>query len=381
MQEEPSAIRPQVLMLEGNFTFVQDWATAAGQVADVTLGVGIDIRFSDRRPGLSSGNRVTAPVVNIPRLHLRPSRVFAGVSAAHQAYAIDRAIQRIGKGAPSPICIHTHFYSNADGAILLKRRRGIPFVHTEHSSAIVDGQVSASGRRRLFEVCREAAAVFAVSQPLADAMRDYGVDVDIRVAHNPVDLGLFASSPLEARFPIEGPVRLATVGWLLPRKDHESLLRAFAELRQHIPGSTLDIVGAGPMLDPLRSLACSLDVTDRVSFHTTANRSEVARILSESHLYVHTSRAETFGVALVEAWASGMPVVTFDCGGISALAPEIGGQAVVERSIPALVDAIVEEVELLSPERSREIRVQAQQRFDSAELVKELDVVYRRACS
>lgn len=372
--------RPQVLMLEGNFTFVRDWAEAATQIAEVTLAVGVDVRLANRRGGLAHED-LAVPALRIPRLHLRPKRVFSQVSASYQAFVLSRALSKIAKSGPPARCIHTHFFSNADGALLLKRWRGIPFIHTEHSSSIVERKLSTQGRKRLIEVCREASAVFAVSKPLADAMREYGVDREIHVAHNPVQLETFTHSAIEPRFPISEGIRFVTVGWLLAGKDHEILLRAFSELCKQLPDATLDIVGDGPLLEPLRALSRTLSVAHRVTFRHTESRSEVAKILAASHVYVHSSRSETFGVALVEAWASGLPVVTFECGGVSGLAPVIGGQTIAERTIPALANGLVAEAASLSSDRSHDIRRKAQQHFDPAALIRELETAYRNACA
>jgi glycosyltransferase involved in cell wall biosynthesis len=207
-------------------------------------------------------------------------------------------------------------------------------------------------------------------------MYELGVQREISVAPNPVDVDYFCGSVVASFPPEDDAWNLVTVGWLIPRKDHVTLLRAFAQVVSRWPSSSLAIAGDGPLRGELESLAGSLGLSRQVRFLGRVDRSEVATLLAASHLYVHASRAETYGVSLVEAWASGLPVVTFDCGGVSASADEIGGRSVSERSASSLSEAICAELGHLSLARRLEIQRTARVRFDRSSVSAQLGRAY-----
>ncbi len=110
----------------------------------------------------------------------------------------------------------------------------------------------------------------------------------------------------------DAPSVIVSAGRLVPVKDHETLLRAFAQLR--LPrAARLVIFGEGPLRQHLEALAKTLAVADRVDL--PGYRVPLAPELAAAQLYVLSSRSEGLGKALVEAFASGLPAVATDVGG------------------------------------------------------------------
>ncbi len=103
--------------------------------------------------------------------------------------------------------------------------------------------------------------------------------------------------------------RILTIGRLSPEKGHERMLRIFSTA--NIPEWKLTIVGAGPLLDELKSLAQNLKIADRVEFYgTTKNVDE----LFQSHdIFLFTSFFEGFPNALAEAMCAGLACISYDC--------------------------------------------------------------------
>lgn len=105
---------------------------------------------------------------------------------------------------------------------------------------------------------------------------------------------------------------IGTVKKLDPVYGIDTLLRAFAQL----PGDlTLEIAGHGPQEAELKELARGLGVADRVSFLGQIPNPEVPEVLGRFDVFVALSRAESFGVAILEALACGTPAVTSDAPG------------------------------------------------------------------
>jgi glycosyltransferase involved in cell wall biosynthesis len=103
--------------------------------------------------------------------------------------------------------------------------------------------------------------------------------------------------------------RILTVGTMKAVKNHQLLLRAFARLDR--PDARLMFVGEGNGHEPLLSLARDLDVTDRVIF--AGFQLDPTPFYETADRFVLSSNYEGFGNVIVEALATGTPVVSTDC--------------------------------------------------------------------
>jgi glycosyltransferase involved in cell wall biosynthesis len=206
---------------------------------------------------------------------------------------------------------------------------GVPFriVTSEHLSLDSDEDgggwdygLSHGLRRRAYAM---ADAVVAVSGGIADEMAERTAIAreSIEVIYNPVvtnDFATLASEPLDHPWfaPGEPPVVLG-VGTLKPNKDFPLLVRAFARVREHRP-ARLVILGAMPGGDKgakyvaeLTALPAQLGVASDVNFPGFA--SNPMAYMARAACFVLSSRAEGLGNVLIEALASGCPVVSTDC--------------------------------------------------------------------
>lgn len=102
---------------------------------------------------------------------------------------------------------------------------------------------------------------------------------------------------------------LLSVGELIPRKNHEVVLRALAVLKQaeELDGIRYIICGRGALEAELKSLAAELGLTEHVSF--LGYRKDIPAICNSCDLFVFMSHQEGLPVALMEAMACGLPVV------------------------------------------------------------------------
>jgi glycosyltransferase involved in cell wall biosynthesis len=113
------------------------------------------------------------------------------------------------------------------------------------------------------------------------------------------------------------PVVLA-VGRLEDVKDHESLMRAISA----IPNVHLAIVGTGILLGKLSQLAETLGISDRL--HFLGARSDVSRLLKTADIYAQPSRWEGLSMAVLEALASGSPIVASNVAGLAEVVADAG---------------------------------------------------------
>lgn len=119
-----------------------------------------------------------------------------------------------------------------------------------------------------------------------------------------------------------GPLRILTVGRQYPRKDTATLIEAVRCLGGLGVEARLSVVGGGPELPRLERLAAILDVEDRVCFTGEVDFTELKSQYRDADVFCLTSRQEGFGIVLLEAMASSLPVVATRAGAIPEVVVE-----------------------------------------------------------
>lgn len=110
---------------------------------------------------------------------------------------------------------------------------------------------------------------------------------------------------------------ILAVGRLSPAKDHETLIRAWAELEDRFPDWRVQIYGEGPLLQELEELIEELGLS-RVTIEEPT--SEISAVYASSKFVVMSSTHEGFGLVTAEAMAHGLPVIGFsDCEGTNEI--------------------------------------------------------------
>jgi glycosyltransferase involved in cell wall biosynthesis len=94
------------------------------------------------------------------------------------------------------------------------------------------------------------------------------------------------------------------------------VVRAFAEVQKAYPGAQLDLVGGGPLETEIRTLVRHLHLQG-VKFTGVASRGEIGRYYDQADIFINASRLDNMPVSVLEAFASGMPVVTTEPEGMS----------------------------------------------------------------
>ncbi|HVZ73810.1 MAG TPA: glycosyltransferase [Polyangia bacterium] len=157
--------------------------------------------------------------------------------------------------------------------------------------------------------------VFAPSQAVVERLASLGVDAE-KVARLPrgIDLELFSPTRADANAfaaveraagELPGP-HVLYVGRLSREKGLEALIDGFAVAAKALPNARLVLVGDGPAASALQARAAGVG---RVTFLGTRRGAELACLMASSDLFVSTSETETFGNTVVEAQASGLPVI------------------------------------------------------------------------
>lgn len=132
---------------------------------------------------------------------------------------------------------------------------------------------------------------------------------------NVVDLDRYAPGPPRSR---ANPLILVC-RHLEPVYDHATALRALSLVLRAVPHARMTIAGEGAELPRLRQLAGTLGVAHAVTFAGALDQDAMARLYREADAMLNPSLADNLPVSILEALASGVPVVSTDVGGISCL--------------------------------------------------------------
>jgi glycosyltransferase involved in cell wall biosynthesis len=139
----------------------------------------------------------------------------------------------------------------------------------------------------------------------------------------------------------DGPLRLLSVGRLIPRKGGELLLRAVAEARRRGACVELTVVGTGS--EAARLTALGIDLGVPVSWRGFVDQPELPQVYAEADAFAFPTLDDPFGMVLLEAAASGLPVIASAYAGATEdlVENEVHGFVVDPRNISAMADAIV----------------------------------------
>lgn len=162
-----------------------------------------------------------------------------------------------------------------------------------------------------FMRCADATVV--PSGFLGEIFVRYGITVQI--VPNIIDMERF-----RWREPPAGQLlspRIVVTRHLEPIYDVASALRAFQLVRQHVPSATLTIAGTGPELAALERLVAELGIDNAVTFTGSLTVERMAELYYGADIMLNTSRVDNMPNSILEALASGVPVVSTKVGGIA----------------------------------------------------------------
>ncbi|MBV8992975.1 MAG: glycosyltransferase, partial [Pseudonocardiales bacterium] len=221
--------------------------------------------------------------------------------------------------------VHTHLYRACLYGRLAARWASVPtIVATEHSlcADLIEGRpVNRPGIRALYLAAeRLGQMTIAVSPTVVDLLVRWGIPRRrIRMIRHGIDVNSFRFDHAQrrrvrAQLGIDPAARVVgTVGRLVPAKRVELLVQAIRDLAETV----LLLVGEGSARPALEQLVQHWGLGDRVIF--TGESRDISALLSAIDVYATASPHETFGIAVLEAIASGLPTIYVTCPAIDDL--------------------------------------------------------------
>ena len=191
----------------------------------------------------------------------------------------------------------------------------------------------------------QSTAVVACSRAFADEVTAV-TGTDTVVVHNGLDVDRFVQSLDRTRDPLApiGDRRFVlSVATFERKKGLDVLVRAFADVKRACPGLALVLAGRpAEATAELRSLTSALGLDDDVFLFESVPHAEVSHFFDRAAVFCLPSRAESFGIVLLEAGAFRLPVVATDVGGIPEILEDGQTGLLVPPDDPsALADALL----------------------------------------
>ena len=277
-----------------------------------------------------------------------------------------------------PDILHAHCIFNAGiVARYLSWKFSIPYVVTEHyTGLIIEQGFSVGVRRKLIRnVYEDSRHNIIVSTAFAaDMERVYRLAKNVfEVIPNMVDSSFFVPPRVRSGQPDKV---LFTNSFLMRKKNHFLLLRAFELVLKQRPNVTLVIGGDGPLSTELHEFSRRLGIENNVTFLGELGRHEVKKQLDACDMFVSSSKYETFGVAIIEALASGKPVVATDSGGPRDIITSGDGILVKDHKPEEFAAAIVYVIDHPQSYDDEDIRKRCYDRFREEEVINRLLTIY-----
>ncbi|HKW94421.1 MAG TPA: TIGR03088 family PEP-CTERM/XrtA system glycosyltransferase [Methylomirabilota bacterium] len=267
-----------------------------------------------------------------------------GKRDGHDPRAVVRLVRLLQRIAPD--IVHSRNWATFDAVLAGRVARVSAIVHGEHGRDVADPQGRNRRRNRIRRLLSPLVTRFVT---VSDDLRRWLVE-DVRVRankvrtiYNGVEHDRFAdASRAEAREELRlsrDALVLGTVGRLDPVKDQGALVRAFAAIIPRHPEAVLLIAGDGPCREELTNLVRSMGLDGRVRL--LGERRDIPSVLASLDLFLLPSIAEGMSNTVLEAMATGLPVVATRVGGNPELVEEgVTGRLVPPRDHEALVGAM-----------------------------------------
>jgi glycosyltransferase involved in cell wall biosynthesis len=224
-------------------------------------------------------------------------------------------------------------------ALHTKKKFNIPYILTEHWTIFLDSDPSAfpaGARNAILKILRNASVICPVSHDLKRAMKKLSPKNEYRVVNNVVDTEIF--SVAEKENDIKTILHVSTLND--HQKNISGILRAAKQLSQKRSDFKLLIVGDGD-IEPHQAYAREVGIAeDLIEFKGKQPIEKIAEIMKASDIFLLFSNYENLPCVIIEAHASGLPVLSTDVGGISEMINKKNGILISKGDEESLVEEL-----------------------------------------
>jgi colanic acid/amylovoran biosynthesis glycosyltransferase len=282
-----------------------------------------------------------------------------------------------------------HIYFGNIGVQLLPffRLNALPSIVSFHGADVRVDMDRPAARQLMREALDCATLVLARSRSLQERIVEMGCSLEkTRIHRTGIPL---EEIPFRTRaVPVNGRWLIVQACRLIEKKGLPTSLRAFAIFKQAYPHARFVIAGEGPMLEPLKILSAELGIRDNVDFTGFLDQSALHEQFYRAHIFVHPSEIGRDGNqegvpnSMLEAMASGLPVVSTRHGGIpEAIEDGVSGILCGERDSDGIAHALrrLAENDILRSALAEAAARAVREQFDSSKQIEILEACYDEA--
>jgi glycosyltransferase involved in cell wall biosynthesis len=244
-------------------------------------------------------------------------------------------------------------------------------------------------------------------QKLCDPITDYYISVsevvtqkaiasrltaaqNLTTVYSGMELDWFLDAEVDGRsarrrlgIPDDAPV-IGKIARMVPVKNHAQLLEAAPAIIAQEPNVRFLLVGAGPLLEPLRVQAAQMGIAGHFIFTGLVDRKQIPALLSAMDVLVHTALYEGLPRVLAQALAMGRPCVAIDADGArEVIIPDVTGYLIRPGDTTALTASVTRL--LADPELRKQMGEAGRRRVDPAfraeTMVQGIDAIYQELIS
>ncbi len=280
--------------------------------------------------------------------------------------------------------VHTHNSSNWLYGAIAGKIAGIPVIHTEHTTR--NSYSKHAIRWALIEnvLAKFTKTIISVAESIKNQMSIFA-NIDprkIKIIHNGIEYDKFDRTIDKEKIKrslslAKDDIVIGNVARFYDNKDHKTLLKAFKLVLGKVQNTYLLLIGDGPLKKEAEDVAKDLQLEKKVKF--IGNRRDIPAILKIMDVFALSSKKEGLPIVLLEAMASGLPVVATNVDG-NAEAVQHGKTGII---VPAkdhnlLAEAIISV--LIDKEQAKQMGKKGQERvrqyFSFKKMIKKYEDIY-----
>ena len=281
-------------------------------------------------------------------------------------------------GKPDIVHAHNAIYAGML-AQKIKEKYRIDYILTEHST-VYERRIITEKRilKRVKQAYQSSNGLYAVSQPFCSFLnRSFKID-RFQTLPNVLDpylenFGFIKSNEHNRAY------TFLNIAELHPKKDHQTLIRAFKNVLKTYPDAVLCIGGNGDLAETLHSLVRDEKLEHAVKFLGLLNRNQVLHWLQKADCFVLSSKFETFGVVVIEAMLFGIPVIATKCGGPEDIINDKNGILVQVENKDQMEKAMVDMMSHQRQYKAEEIRDFAISNYGKNIFLQRIKLAYAQA--
>lgn len=273
-----------------------------------------------------------------------------------------------------PDLIHSNMYAFAFAVPYLLSHR-VMLLHTIHNKP--SKEFKDKYKKLIAFLYRlDRAVPVAISDIIArELVEIYPFLKNVECIYNPVETTRYLT---ERHLDEKKNVCFCTVARFMKQKNHTLLLHSFAKAHRKLPDISLMLVGGGELQSQLEQLSSELGISDAVKF--VGEVSNVEDYLAKADVFVLSSDYEGLPLSVLEAMASGLPIISTEVGGVADIVTD-NGILVKPGSCDELSTAMIELAE--NSERRFELGVCSRRnatQYDSAHFIAKYETLYEKYC-